>query len=416
MKICAAKRSPGYVVPLVGTLVTSYIVSMFLRSSVGVIAPDLAAELGLSASQIGTLSSGFFFSFALMQVPIGIAIDRYGAKRCMLVCAGIVVAAASLFALAVTPEGLVAARILMGVGTSCYLMAPLALYARRFPPERFAGLAGLQLGLGSIGVMLATAPYAYAVEIIGWRASFVIVAGIMVAVAILIAVMIRGDDGQNPTAGPASLASSIAGVGEALRIPWVGRLFFMHMASYSSFVLVVGLWGGPYLNHIYGYGLTELGGLLLIPAITQVLGSLAWGVSERLFSSHKIPALLGGWSTAALLVAVAVAGVLPTLALIAWLVWFGFCSAFVPVVIAHGKSLFPTRLVGRGIALFNMGTMAGGFVSQLASGLVIDLFPAENGTYPLIAYRVVFLLQAAFVMVALGVYQAVPDPLRRNPE
>ncbi len=410
----AAPLSPGYVTALVGTLAASYVVSMFLRNSVGVIAPGLAAELGLSASQIGMLSGGFFLSFAAMQIPIGIVIDHYGPKRCMLGCVGIVVVATLLFAAAATSGGLAASRLLMGVGTSCYLMAPLALYARRFPPARFAALAGMQLGLGSIGAMLATAPYAYAVAIMGWRASFVMVAGIMAVVGVLIAIMVAGDDDQNSAPSSKSLRKIVGGAGEVLRTPWVGRLFIMHMATYSSFVLVVGLWGGPYLNHVYGYGLTELGGLLLIPAVTQVLGSFVWGASERWFASHKLPALLGGGSTIALLGVVAVAGVLPTAVLIAWLAIFGFCSAFAPVVIAHGKSLFPTQLVGRGIALLNMGTMSGSFASQLVTGQVIDLFPEDNGVYPLVAYRFVFLLQAAFVAIALSIYYGVPDPRREK--
>ena len=120
------------VIALVGTLAAIYLVSQFLRNSVGVIAPDLAREIGLSAGEIGLLSSAFFFSFAAAQVPLGIAIDRYGPKRCMLVCAAIAFLGAVEFAVATTPAGLIAARILMGLGSSCYLMAPLALYARRF--------------------------------------------------------------------------------------------------------------------------------------------------------------------------------------------------------------------------------------------------------------------------------------------
>src|ERR1051325_10570544 len=72
---------------LVGTLAAIYLVSQFLRNSVGVIAPDLAREIGLNAAEIGLLSSAFFFSFAAAQIPLGIALDRYGPKRCMLLCA-----------------------------------------------------------------------------------------------------------------------------------------------------------------------------------------------------------------------------------------------------------------------------------------------------------------------------------------
>src|ERR1044072_1075705 len=122
---------------LVGTLAAIYLVSQFLRNSVGVIAPDLAREIGLGAAEIGLLSSAFFFSFAAAQIPLGIALDRYGPKRCMLLCAAVALLGTVLFALATTPTGLVTARILMGLGSSCYLMAPLALSARRLPPHGF---------------------------------------------------------------------------------------------------------------------------------------------------------------------------------------------------------------------------------------------------------------------------------------
>src|SRR5438105_14116785 len=126
-----AGQRESHIVPLVGALAAIYLVSQFLRNSVGVIAPDLASEIGLSAGEIGLLSSAFFFAFAAAQLPLGIAIDRYGPQRCMLVCAGIALTGTIEFARAATPTGLIAARILMGLGSSCYLMAPLALYARR---------------------------------------------------------------------------------------------------------------------------------------------------------------------------------------------------------------------------------------------------------------------------------------------
>jgi MFS family permease len=306
----ASTASSGFAGVLVGTLGTSYIVSMLLRNSIGVIAPDLAAELGLSAAQIGTLSSAFFLSFAVMQIPLGIAIDRYGPKRCMLAGAILSIAAILLFATAITPADLIMARILMGVGMSCYLMAPLALYANRFSADRFAALAGLQIGLGSIGALLATAPLAFAAAVIGWRLSFEVIAAVMAVIGILIAVVVA--DTSRPS-GPdlESLRRSLGGVAAVLRIPGVGRLFFMHMATYSSFALVVGLWGGPYLSHAYGYGLTERGSILLLPAMTQIVGSIAWGASERMFASHKRPALAGGWLTVALLIVIALVGTMP---------------------------------------------------------------------------------------------------------
>jgi MFS family permease len=237
---------------LVGTLGTIYIVSQFLRNSVGVIAPNLANELSLSAAEIGLLSSTFFFAFAAAQIPLGIGLDRYGPKICMLVCAAIAIAGAVLFAVAVSPALLIAARILMGVGSCCYLMAPLAVYARRYPPERFGTLVGIQLGVGSIGTLLATAPLAWSVSFVGWRYTFVGVAALMLLAGLLVALVVREDEpAPHDTGRHETLRESIAGTLQALRTPSVGRLFLVHLCAYSSFVLVVGLWGGPYLTHIY---------------------------------------------------------------------------------------------------------------------------------------------------------------------
>ena len=104
-RFAAVGMRPRAVVVLVGTLIAIYIVSQFLRNSIGVIAPNLAAELGLSPAEIGLLSSVFFFAFAAVQIPLGMALDRFGPRRCMLVCAAITVGGIVLFAWSPSPGG-----------------------------------------------------------------------------------------------------------------------------------------------------------------------------------------------------------------------------------------------------------------------------------------------------------------------
>jgi MFS family permease len=182
---------------IVATLGVLYIVSQFLRNSVGVIAPNLAAEVGLSPLEIGLLSSMYFFVFAAVQLPLGVALDRFGPKLCMLVSAAITVAGCGVFALSPSASGLVAGRALLGLGTACFLMAPLALYARWFAPERFSTLGGIHLGIGSLGALLATAPMAYATATFGWRATFLGVGAFTVAIALLTALIVS----DNPPGG-----------------------------------------------------------------------------------------------------------------------------------------------------------------------------------------------------------------------
>jgi MFS family permease len=393
------------VVVLVGALAAIYLVSQFLRNSVGVIAPDLAAEIGLSAAEIGLLSSAFFFSFAAAQLPLGVAIDRYGPKRCMLVCAGVAFAGAVLFATATTATGLIAARVLMGLGSSCYLMAPLALYARRFPPERFTVLAGIQIAIGTVGTLFVTAPLAWASATIGWRATFLAVAASVIACAALVAIFVREDGSDRVHPGAAeTMGESLRGVLEVARLRAFVPLFLMHAMSYSSYVLIVGLWGGPYLTHVYGYGLTARGDLLMLPAISHIIGVVVWGHAERVFGTYKPLVLTGALATAAALGLLAALGKPEPFWLGVWLALFGFLPAYIPVLLAHGRSFLSPHLLGRGMTLFNIGTMGGAFVVQLVSGALIDVFPAQAGVYPVDAYRAVFAAQALGIVVACAAY------------
>ena len=393
---------------LVGTLAAIYLVSQFLRNSVGVIAPDLAREIGLNAAEIGLLSSAFFFSFAAAQIPLGIALDRYGPKRCMLLCAVVAFLGTLAFAVATTPAGLVTARVLMGLGSSCYLMAPLALYAKRFPPERFTLLAGIQIGIGTVGTLFVTAPLAWASAAIGWRATFLVVAGFVVACAILVALVVREDSADRTDIGKReTLRESLRGVLEVTRMPSFWPVFLMNVVAYSSYVLIVGLWGGPFLSDVYGYGLTARGDLLMLPAISHIIGVVVWGHVERYFGTYKPLVLAGALATAAALGLLAALGKPEPRTLAIWLTVFGCLPAFIPVLIAHGRSFLPPHLIGRGMTLFNIGTMGGTFVVQLVSGALIELFPAQAGVYPLDAYRLVFAAQAAAIMVASAAYLTV---------
>jgi predicted MFS family arabinose efflux permease len=291
-------------------------------------------------------------------------------------------------------------------------MAALAVYARRFPPERFATLTGLQYGIGSIGSLFATVPLAWSAAAIGWRGSFVAVGGLVLLVALLIAAVLRdqADDGAPHASG--TFGDAVAGIIAVARTPSVAPLFVMNLTCYSSFALFVGLWGGPYLSHIYGFGLHQRGELLLIPAVAQIVGAFAWGPMDRLFGSYKTPVLLGAGATVIALMVIGIVGVLSLPLLMLWMALFGLVSAYTVVVIAHGKALLAPTHIGRGLTLFNMATMGGVFVAQAVSGLVIDLFPATGDHSPLAAYRAVFLLQALFIVIATAIYATAHDPRR----
>jgi MFS family permease len=390
---------------IIVTLGVLYIVSQFLRNSVGVIAPNLAAEIGLSPLEIGLLSSIYFFCFAATQLPLGVALDRFGPKLCMLVSIALTVVGSVVFALAPSVGGLVTGRALLGFGTACFLMAPLALYARWFPPQRFSTLAGIHLGIGSLGALFATAPLAFSTASFGWRATFLGVAAFTVVIGVLTWLIVSDDPpGVKTQSRRETLRESIAGIWEVVRTPSIGRVFLIQLTSYPSYVLVIGLWGGPYLTHVYGYDLKGRGDVLFVAALAQIAGSFFWGPSDRLFGRYKVPVLLACTASCTALTLFAALGMMSPPVLIAVFALLGFSTGNVSVVLAHGRSLVAPHLLGRTITLLNIGTMGGGFLVQFISGALINLFATDSGAYPLEAYRLVFGLQAAFTLIAAWAY------------
>ena len=392
-------------IAVVATLGMLYVVSQFLRNSVGVIAPNLTAEMGLSPIELGLLSSIYFFAFAATQIPLGVALDRFGPKLCMLACIGFTVLGCVLFAAAQSAGSLTIARAMQGFGTASFLMVPCALYARWFPPERFSTFTGIQLGLGTIGALLATAPLAFATATIGWRMTFLVIGVSAAVVGVMIWLLITDDPpGHRTEPRHETLKESIAGVWHVIRAPSMGRVFLVQVAIYPSYVLVAGLWGGPYLTHVYGFGLKDRGNILLLAALAQVLGSFVWGPADRWFQSYKKPVLISGVLLLASLVIFAAFGRLPLPLLLADFVLIGFATGPLALVLAHGRILAPPHLLGRAITLLNMGAMGGGFLVQFLSGAIIEMFASGGGTYPLAAYQVVFGLQAVLVLIGLIMY------------
>jgi len=184
-------------------------------------------------------------------------VSRFGRSPYFSACSlTVTVAGCPIFALARDASGLVAGRALLGFGTASFLMAPVALHARWFSPQQFSIFAGIQLGIGSFGAILATAQLAFAPVNLGWRATFLAVGACAAVIGLRILLIVTDDPpGSQSTPHEETLRESIAGLWQVIRTPSVGRVFMVQLTSYPTYVLIVGLWGGPYLTHVYGFDL-----------------------------------------------------------------------------------------------------------------------------------------------------------------
>lgn len=346
-----------------GLLCLAYVLSQFFRAFLAVLSPLLERDIGARPDDLAFASGLWFLAFAAMQLPVGWALDRIGPRRTasvlLLVGGG---GGAAIFALAQGPAHINIAMLLIGVGCSPVLMASYYIFARQFPPARFATLAALMLGVGSVGNLVASYPMALAAETIGWRAALGGLAGLSAAVAVGLLGLVR-----DPPAAEGDTRGSIL---DLLRMPALWAIFPLMFVGYAPSAAVRGLWMGPYLGDVFALSTAQIGTATLVMGVAMICGTLCYGPLDRIFGTHKWVIFTGNLlaAGAALMLAATVGqGVALSIALCAAM---GFFGASFPVLIAHARTFFPAHLAGRGVTLLNLFGIGGVGVAQFVTGPV----------------------------------------------
>ena len=198
----------------------AYFVSYALRSVNAALAPLLAADLQLSAGSLGWLTSAFFLAFAAMQIPLGIALDKFGARRTESTLLLVSALGALIVSLGSSLWTLSAGRLLIGVGVAGCLMAPYSYFRRCYPTERQSQLALWMLISGTLGALAATQPTLTLAHWIGWRGVFAVAAGLLILGAVAI-FSFTGD--QDRHSAPTPEGAAPAGGGDRPAAGGAGR-------------------------------------------------------------------------------------------------------------------------------------------------------------------------------------------------
>jgi predicted MFS family arabinose efflux permease len=341
-----------------------------LRTLPAVMADALMADLGVAPDALAAITAAYHWSFALMQVPLGVALDRYGVKRTALAIMCVALAGALLAAAARGPGTMLLAQVLMGAGTAGGLLAPMTYAARALDPARFGLWSGIVLGVGNTGMLLSATPAAWLTEVAGWRAGFLAGAGVEAA-AILAVLALLPQEAPAPTGrtiGQDAREVLRLFASAALRAPVI-----IALVSFSATVAVRGLWGGPWLM---GHGLDRIGAgnALLALTVALAVGPFVAGALDQGGRRGALVALGHGLAGMAL----AAALLLPALA-VAPLVAFGLLVSTQALVFAITRAAVPKALTGRALSAVNLSFFLGAAVLQPMSGLAAAVLGPAGG-------------------------------------
>ena len=417
MPLTPAERAlsrQGYVIYAV--LCTGLVASQFFRVSNAVIAPELMAELSIGTETMGVVNGTYFLAFAAMQIPAGILLDRFGARRMVPGLFLLAVAGSALYAAAQTGPELIAGRALIGIGCALGLMGPMVVIARWFEAERYARLISLLFTIGGLGALLASTPLAAVSEAIGWRGAFLVMAAVTGAIVVLLFVVVRdAPPGAAPEEARVETASEMwRGLGAVLTLGDMRWICAVQFVSYGTMITIVGLWAGPYLNDVHGLTGVDRGNALLGLNVVLLASVVLFSQVERWLESRKKAVIGGGLASIALLLALALIPGLALWAALALLVLFTAASAFFMLIHAHARAILPDRLIGRGLTLQNLAVMLGVFVLQALAGVIVGAFAPEGAEAPEIAYRAAFGFLALALAGGIAAYARVTDVAPRG--
>jgi MFS family permease len=381
--------------------VAAYYLSFLFRTINATVAGALTVEFGLGAGDLGLLTSVYYLTFAVAQIPIGILLDRYGPGQIQSAVMVAAAVGAALFAVSDNFWLLLGGRALIGLGVAASLTAGLKALVLWFPQERIPLLNGLMVMLGGLGALTATLPAEFLLVSGGWRALFELLAIASAGCALIIYLVVP----KMPAAKSATGGATPVSLKTVYADPRFWRLAPLSATCIGTAWALQGLWAAPWLSDVERLDRPELLQHLLVMAIALSLGALLWGVAVGLLRRRGV----GPWTLLGLVATIFVAAQLALimrLPIPSYVPWIVVAAVGSGTVLSYAilAEYFPTELAGRANAALNLFHIGGAFVVQYVTGLVIQLWAHTDGHYPEIAYQTAFAFNVGLQIMAVVWY------------
>jgi sugar phosphate permease len=392
-----------------------YLAAFYLRTSPVVMTSELMRDFGISAVQLGNLSAFYFYAYVVMQIPTGVLVDSWGARR-LLIAASVLAAIGCVIFGTTDSLGVAAAgRAVTGGACAVGWVVTLKLATHWFPSRRFATLSGIGLMIGNLGALVAQVPLRILVEQFGWRSVAIASGGVMVAVGALAWTVIRDDPSARgyESHAPVALRGNahiplwqlLAGFKDVFQYRNTWLIFIAQGGFVGGILSFTGLWGVPYLKTRFEVPTTTAAAMTSVMVLCFAAGCPVAGMlSDRL--GKRKPVYLTGILTATTGWALLFLG--PSLSMPLFLAIAGItafaCGSNV-LGFAYAKESVPARFLGTISGAVNVGNMLGPTLLQPGIGWMLDRVwggQLANGvrTYSTANYQTAFLLVVGWCVMS----------------
>lgn len=352
----------------------------FGRVAPSVMIPELMHDFRVTGFDIGSLSAYFYYPYIIMQIPVGILVDRFGPHRLLTATAIICAIGCLLFAFANSLGSAQIGRVLMGFGAAFAFVGTLKLATNWFSTQHFGLLAGLTQALGMLGAFVGQAPMAWSVAALGWRHTLVMVASTFILLSLLIALLVRDKPAGDISLNLAKIKhnSLLAGLKIVLKNPqswWNAAYAALVYAPTGAFAE---LWGVSFLVNSYGISkqLAAIGiGLIFIG--WGIGGPLIGWISDQML--RRKPIMYASAATGCVIMGIVLyIPHLPLPLLFTLLFLYGISNTGVATAYAVSAEINPRRVTGTSMAFANMASVLIGTIFQPIIGWLLDKHAGIN--------------------------------------
>lgn len=400
------RSSPGAIgVWLVGLSV--YLLAVFHRSSLAVAGLAATERFEISAAQLSVFTMLQLLVYTLMQIPVGLMLDRFGSRRIMLTGLVTLTAAQTLFAVADTYGVALLARFFVGVGDAMIFVCVLRLVSTWFAPRRIPLVTQMTGVLGQLGGIIAAVPMTLALRELGWTKAYLLAAGLGIVLLLALLVFIRDSPNERSASGPPmSLTTIRRSLAESWEHPGTRLGLWTHFTTQFSATTLGLLWGYPFF--VRGENLTsgQAGALLtiLVVAVMAAGPALAWFITRH------------PWHRSTLVLSIVVSIVVMWTIVLMWrgdapfwllvllMVAVGVGGPASMIGFDFGRSFNPAHRMGAAIGIINQGGFFASLVLVVAIGLILDWrTPGDSTAYTPSAFR--WAMSFQYVLWAIGLVQ-----------
>ena len=380
-----------------------YFLSYLYRSTNAVLAPYLSNDLNLNAEQLGLITSAYFLTFGLFQLPLGVLLDKFGARKVQSILFLIAAIGAILFSLGNGVWSLVTARGLIGLGVSGALMAAFKAFAVWFPKERLPLLIGLFMSAGGMGAIVASTPLEMALQITDWRGVYLFIGIVTIFVGILIFFVVPEKQENNYNEKPSPVLKVLKHIYTSYAFWRIGPLSGI---AGGTGLAILGLWAGPWLSDIGKFNKNEIANILFISTIMMTIGTTSLGIITdylRKFNISPVGVMGGALFVFIIPLTIITFGIMPK-AIWPWVV-LSITSLAATLAYAGLSQYFPTSYAARASTAINLICFLMAFIAQYTIGFIMQLVePGKQSGYSIKAYQAGFGLFLGLLIICYIIF------------